>query len=171
MGHEIDWALSDYAADVRAPTPSAAAELVVPLRADIVQNLQSYQDGLYTTIRQKIDNMKLLVRTFNPDNLELQFRRIEQPLLARFDNAKEALGKNMTDRLEDTKKHIELCTQILESSSPETILARGYSMVRDRTTQKIIRDASQTAAGTEIEIIPAKGKITAKVEYTDGGTI
>ena len=171
VGHEIDWALSDYAADVRAPTPSAAAELVVPLRADIVQNLQSYQDGLYTTIRQKIDNMKLLVRTFNPDNLELQFRRIEQPLLARFDNAKEALGKNMTDRLEDTKKHIELCTQILESSSPETILARGYSMVRDRTTQKIIRDASQTAAGTEIEIIPAKGKITAKVEYTDGGTI
>ncbi|MCK9168911.1 MAG: exodeoxyribonuclease VII large subunit [Treponema sp.] len=163
VGHEIDWALSDYAADVRAPTPSAAAELVVPLKADIMQNLQSYTDELYNTIRQKAENMKLVVRTFNPDNLELQFRTIEQPLLAKFDNAKVALLQNMDARLRDTKQHIEMCMQILENASPETILARGYSMVRDRMTQQIVRDASQTKPGTELEIVPAKGKLTAQV--------
>lgn len=168
VGHEIDWALSDYAADVRAPTPSAAAELVVPLRADIMQDLQSYADDLYNTIRQKVENMKLVVRTFNPDNLELQFRTIEQPLLARFDNAKVALLQNMDTKLKDTKQHIEMCVQILESASPETILARGYSMVREKSTQKIVRDASQTKPGAELEIVPAKGKLTAQVLSVSG---
>ncbi len=163
VGHEIDWALSDYAADVRAPTPSAAAELVVPLKADIMQDLQSYADDLYNTIRQKVENMKLVVRTFNPDNLELQFRTIEQPLLARFDNAKVALLQNMDTKLKDTKQHIEMCVQILESASPETILARGYSMVREKSTQRIVRDAAQTNPGTELEIVPSKGKLTARV--------
>jgi exodeoxyribonuclease VII large subunit len=163
VGHEIDWALSDYAADVRAPTPSAAAELVVPLKADIMQDLQSYADDLYNTIRQKVENMKLVVRTFNPDNLELQFRTIEQPLLARFDNAKVALLQNIDTKLKDTRQHIEMCIQMLESASPETILARGYSMVRDKATQQIVHDASRTKPGAELEIVPAKGKITAQV--------
>jgi exodeoxyribonuclease VII large subunit len=163
VGHEIDWALSDYAADVRAPTPSAAAELVVPLKADIMQNLQSYTDDFYNTIRQKVDNMRLVVKTFTPDNLELQFRTIEQPLLARFDNAKVALLQNMDTKLKDTKQHVQMCMQILEGASPQTILARGYSMVRDKTTQEIVRDASQTAVGAQLEIVPAKGKLTAQV--------
>jgi exodeoxyribonuclease VII large subunit len=167
VGHEIDWALSDYAADVRAPTPSAAAELVIPLKADIMQNLQSLADDLYNTIRQKVENMKLVVRTFNPENLELQFRTIEQPLLARFDNVKVALLQNMDTKLKDTRQHIEMCIQILESASPETILARGYSMVCDKNTRKIIRDASQAETGTEIEIVPARGKLTAQVISVD----
>ena len=128
-----------------------------------MQNLQSYTDDFYNTIRQKVDNMRLVVKTFNPDNLELQFRTIEQPLLARFDNAKVALLQNMDIKLKDTKQHVQMCMQILESASPQTILARGYSMVRDKTTQEIVRDASQTAAGAQLEIVPAKGKITAQV--------
>jgi exodeoxyribonuclease VII large subunit len=167
VGHEIDWALSDYAADVRAPTPSAAAELVVPLVADIVQQLQAYTDDFYTTVRQKIDKMRLTVRTFNPDNLELMFRSIEQPLNQRFDNAKEALLQNMDQKLRETKQHIETCIQILESASPESIFARGYAMVRNTKTRQIIRDAAQTSPGELLEIIPAHGKITVRVEQNE----
>lgn len=163
VGHEIDWALSDYAADFRAPTPSAAAESAVPLKSDIMRTLTTYADDLYTTIKQKVENMKLIVRTFNPENLELQFRNIEQPLLARFDNAKVALLQNMDTRLKDAKQHIAMCMQVLESASPERIFARGYSMVRDVATNKIVRNAAHVAVGAELEIVPASGKLRAHV--------
>lgn len=163
VGHEIDWAICDYAADVRAPTPSAAAELVVPIEADIRQTLQYYEDELYKTITQKVQHCRLTVRTFNPDNLELMFRRIEQPLNQRFDNAKEALLRNMDLKLKQTKERIKHCTEILESASPQAIFARGYAMVTDKATGQVVRDAANVAVGNELEIVPAKGKIIAKV--------
>jgi len=169
VGHEIDWALSDYAADVRAPTPSAAAELVVPQRSDIISTLQHCAEDLYTGIETKVENIRLMIRSYSPDNMELQFRTIEQPLLARFDNTKVALLQNMEQKLKDTKQHIETCIQILEGASPRTILARGYSMVRDSVTRDIIRSSHDTHPGAVIEIIPAEGKITASVTAAGNG--
>ena len=163
VGHEIDWALSDYAADKRAPTPSAAAELCVPQLFDIMQTLRFYQNELYSGVKMRVEKTKLMVKAFNPDNLELKFRSIEQPLLVRFDNAKDDLMQNISRKLQDTRRFIENCATILENASPQVILDRGYSMVREKSTQKIIRDGTQIAAGAEIEIIPAKGKITAVV--------
>lgn len=170
VGHEIDWALSDYAADKRAPTPSAAAELVVPRLADIVSTLQEYADELYTTIKTKTEKVRLMIKAYNADSMELQFRTIEQPLLARFDNTKTALLENISRKLADTKQHIENCARILESASPDTILARGYSMVRDKATHKIIRSSEDTAIRSEIEIIPEKGRITASVTAVCNGS-
>lgn len=170
VGHEIDWALSDFVADERAPTPSAAAELVVPLKSEVLEYLHRTIQDFHDTIERRIENTKLMVKTFNPDNLELQFRTIEQPLLARFDQAKTALLENMLTRLKDTRQNIQNCIQILESSSPETILARGYAMVRDKTTHKILRSGKDTRTGAEIEIIPARGKITAIVQTIDYNT-
>ena len=163
VGHEIDWALSDYAADKRAPTPSAAAELCVPQLSDSMQTLRFYQNELYSGVKMRVEKTKLMVKAFNPDNLELKFRSIEQPLLVRFDNAKDDLMQNISRKLQDTRHFIENCATILENASPQVILDRGYSMVREKSTQKIIRDGTQIAAGAEIEIIPAKGKITAVV--------
>ena len=169
VGHEIDWALSDYAADFRAPTPSAAAEAAVPLKSDIIRTLQTYADTFHTEIKRKVENMKLVVRTFNPENLELQFRTIEQPLLARFDGAKVALLQNIDEKLKDAKHRIALCTHVLESASPEKIFARGYSMVKDTSSGEVVRDASLVAVGAELEIVPAKGRLTATVKsvYTE----
>lgn len=164
VGHEIDWALSDYAADCRAPTPSAAAEIVVPQKIDILNNLQYLSNELYQEMTRRIDKMKSMVKQFNPDNMELKFRSIEQPLLSRLDNAKEAIIQNMMQKVKDTKMLIENCHAILESSSPQTILARGYSMVRNKETQEIITNTKNLAKGTQIEIVPAVGRFTATVD-------
>lgn len=164
VGHEIDWALSDYAADCRAPTPSAAAEIVVPQKIDILNNLQYHSNELYQEMSRRIDKMKSMVKQFNPDNMELKFRSIEQPLLSRLDNAKEAIIQNMMQKVKDTKMLIENCHAILESSSPQTILARGYSMVRNKKTQEIITNTKNISKGTQIEIVPAVGKFTATVD-------
>lgn len=163
VGHEIDWALCDFASDKRAPTPSAAAELCTPVKSEVISYLQNKQSEFYTAIKSRVENLKLLVKQFSPENMENRFRNIEQPLLFRFDSAKEDLLNGMSERLKETRIHIEKMKSILEASNPKLILAKGYSMVRDKTTGKIIRGIEDTSIGSEIEIIPAKGKITATV--------
>jgi len=162
VGHEIDWALCDYAADQRAATPSAAAELAVPVKADLAQAINYYKNDMYTTINNKVRNTKLMIKSFNPEMLQVRFRTIQQPLLNRFDNSKEALVKNLEERILNLRNHLTNYKTILENASPQTILDRGYSMVTDENG-KVIRDESQVVAGQSLTITPAKGKISVTV--------
>lgn len=163
VGHEIDWALCDYAADKRAPTPSAAAEMAVPILSDIQQNITFYKNDLYNSIKQKIEKTRLMIKSFNPQNFEVQFRNIQQPLLNRYAYAKENLVKNMQDKIKDLRARILNNKTILENASPDTILQRGYSMVTDEEG-KIIRNADQVSSGSKIIVKPAQGSLKAIVE-------
>lgn len=166
VGHEIDVALCDYAADKRAPTPSAAAEMAIPLQADINQNIEQKKSDLYQNIKKIIEQKRLLIKSFTPDNFEIRFRNIEQPLLNRFDSAKENLYKNFTDKIKNLRIEISNCKTILENASPQTILERGYSMVTD-SNGNVIRNSLSVKVGDNIKIKPAKGEITAKVTETE----
>lgn len=162
VGHEIDWALCDYAADKRAATPSAAAELAVPLLSDIKQDISYYKTELYNEIKQKIEKKRLIVRAFDPSSLEVRFRNIQQPLLNRFDKAKQGLKDGILDKIKDYRTRIATYKTILENASPQTILNRGYSMVRDENGD-VVRDSAQVNEGAALLITPAKGSIKAKV--------
>lgn len=162
VGHEIDWAICDYAADYRAPTPSAAAEMAVPLLADIEQQLCAYKDDLYNSIKQKVDNTRLIIKSFNPENLEIRFRNIQQPLLNRYESARQDLIKNLQDKIKDLRTRISNNVTILENASPQTILNRGYSMVTTKDG-KIIRSNKNVNINDEIIIKPAEGIINASV--------
>ena len=162
VGHDIDWALSDYAADCRAATPSAAAEIAVPLLSDITQQIAEYRSELYENIKGKIDNKRLLIKTFDPSSLELRFRSIQQPLLNRFDRAKTDLTDEIKAKIRDYRVKLDGYKTILENASPETIFKRGYSMVCDENGN-IIRSAGQVQTGATLTITPAQGKIKAKV--------
>jgi exodeoxyribonuclease VII large subunit len=163
VGHEIDWALCDYAADRRAATPSAAAELAVPLLSDLLQQVTAYKTELYDEICQKIEKKKLLVKSFDPSSFELRFRSIQQPLLNRFDRAKEGLSEGIMQKIKDLRVKIDSCKTILENASPQTIFNRGYSMVTDEKGN-IVRSSAQVSAGSIVNITPAEGSFKAKVE-------
>lgn len=166
VGHEIDWALSDFAADLRASTPSAAAELTVPEKRSVTESIQSAVTDLKTEIDKRIKNMKLLLKTFTPESMELQFRNIELPVLNRFDTVQKHLEQNMQSYIEEKRRKIAQCTQILENCNPQTIFDRGYSMVCDAETGRVIRNASDTAFGKKLLIRPSKGSIYAEVTKT-----
>ncbi|MBQ0051069.1 MAG: exodeoxyribonuclease VII large subunit [Treponema sp.] len=163
VGHEIDWSLADYAADMRAPTPSAAAELVVPKQSDLLQELSGYKNELYTQISSKVERLKLMIKSFDVNNMEIRFRSIQQPLLNRLENARENLLSGINDKIKDTRNFIQQSVSILEGASPQTILNRGYSMVRT-PEGKIVRSQQDVSSGTKLQIYPASGMISATVD-------
>ena len=164
VGHEIDWALSDFAADMRAPTPSAAAELAAPILNDIMYSIAVNREDLTQNIENRIERIRLMLNNFKPDSLELRFRNIQQPLLARFDNAKEEILSAMQDRCKEFRQRLLVLNKILEGANPQGILDRGYSIVRNAETGKTIRSFSQVKEGENLLIQPSKGKIEAEVK-------
>lgn len=163
VGHEIDWALSDYASDIRAPTPSAAAELAVPPLDEIEQAIRNYKESFEQAITHKFEHTKALVRSFSSDNLELRFRSIEQPLLQRFDDAKDDLMDAMQSLVQERRQALESAVLQLETLNPLAILKRGFSVVTDAETGAVITDASQADIGKILSVRPFKGLITAEV--------
>ena len=164
VGHEIDWALSDYAADLRAPTPSAAAELAVPLLEDTVFALDGHKQDMLSAIEDKIERIKIMLHSFEPEALELRFRSIQQPLLLRFDDAKEEILNGMKDRLKDFRHRLDILTRTLEGADPQGILNRGYSIVCNKETGKTVRSFEEVSSGVLLTVRPAKGSFEARVE-------
>lgn len=158
VGHEIDWALCDYAADKRAATPSAAAEIAIPIKSEIIDKLNTYKRTLFSEITNKVENKRLLIKSFNPDILHMRFRTIQQPLLTRFDNSKKLLQENIIQRIKDLRIEIQNKKNLLESSSPDAILKRGYSIIYQKKTGKVITDEKDLLINDEINIRFAQGQ-------------
>jgi exodeoxyribonuclease VII large subunit len=163
VGHEIDFSLSDFAADLRAPTPSAAAELVSESRDETRAALAAMKDGLYRTISHRIERIKLLLKPFGAEDLEYRFRAILQPRLLRFDDAKEALRDNLDYLLSRLRQKLSLASTSLEAGSPLAILERGFSVVT-LPDGRALRDASEAKTGDRLIIHPLKGELTAIAE-------
>ncbi len=163
VGHEIDWALSDYAADRRAPTPSAGAELCTPLLSDVLETIDRQKKNLLDNMTARTEKARLLLSSFSAESLELRFRTIEQPLLTRLDDAKDDLLKSMTDKCTGYRQRIQNSIMQLEAADPKAILARGYSMVYDKETGSVIRSSQGLKDGQLLEIEPYEGRIKAEV--------
>lgn len=163
VGHEIDWALCDYAADKRAATPSVAAELAVPVKSELIYEIETAKKGLFDGIKNKLETKRLMIKAFSPEMLQVQFRNIQQPLLARFENAKDGLKKNITDKINGFRNQILQNKTVLENASPQSIFDKGYSMVTD-DAGNIIKESSKVNIGQEIFITLAKGKLNANVK-------
>jgi exodeoxyribonuclease VII large subunit len=170
VGHEIDWALSDFAADLRAPTPSAAAELVSANREETLERIRAFGGELHSSIRSRIERIRLLAKPFSAEDLEYRFRGILQPRLMRFDNAKDALLENMEERTIDLRRRLDIARTGLEAASPLSVLERGFSVVmplRDGRTGPAIRRAGDIKPGERLVIRPLEGLITALAEKTE----
>ncbi|MCL2069511.1 MAG: exodeoxyribonuclease VII large subunit [Treponema sp.] len=169
VGHEIDWSLCDLAADLRAPTPSAAAELVSAHREEVLESVRALGHTLYSTVKNRMERARLLIRPFSAAELEHRFRSILQPRLMRFDAAKDALIENMQERAAELRRRLDLARTGLEASSPLAILERGFSVVmpiRDGKTGAAIRRAADIKPGERLVVRPMEGLITALVEST-----
>jgi len=166
VGHEIDWALSDFAADLRAPTPSAAAELVSESFFAVQDALRTISEGLTSVIRTRIDRARLLLKPFDPQDMEYRFRAILQPRLIRFDDAKEALVDSISEKCARLRSRIELAGAVIEAGSPLAAMERGFSVVTDSAGRVVVNSAN-VKKGDMLSIRPLKGTIRAVAESVD----
>lgn len=164
VGHEIDRSLSDYAADVAAPTPSAAAELVSRSREELFERVSRLKEEMSTRIQNRAENTRLLIRQFTTENLEERFRQILQPYQLRLDDAKEEMLRGLQDMLTATRHRIEMLKASIEGNSPLTILRKGYAVVTDHTSGELLTSSGKTAPGNTLDIRLYKGRLGARVE-------
>jgi exodeoxyribonuclease VII large subunit len=163
VGHEIDWALSDFAADLRAPTPSAAAELVSENFSAVTESIKTMAQELENILMTRVEKARLLLKPFDLQDMEHRFRSILQPRNVRFDDAKEALIEAITEKSAQLRGRIELSRAVIEAGSPLAAMERGFSVVTN-SSGKIIRDSAKVKIGEKINIRPLKGLINAVVE-------
>lgn len=164
VGHEIDWALSDYAADLRAPTPSAAAELVSESRMDQLDRISSLKQAMAGTVAQKIALTRSHTRQFTPRIMAEYFHRRLDASHLRLDDLHTQMQTSMERRLNQSRHTVEMLTRELRNLSPLAILDRGYAIVSDIHTGKIISDATETIIGDRLGVRLSKGLLEVAVE-------
>ncbi|MBN1411628.1 MAG: exodeoxyribonuclease VII large subunit [Spirochaetales bacterium] len=164
VGHEIDYALSDLASDVRAPTPSAAAELVAVSRDELLRRVREEENILTTHMNGKLERVRLIMNQFKLENLEKSFQIFIQPILLRFDDARESLIQSLSDRLRDFRHRLEILTHQMEANSPLGILKRGYAVVTNEKTGKIIKSSARVKLEDLVRITLHEGKLKALIK-------
>ena len=166
VGHEIDVALSDLAADLRAPTPSAAAEVVSARRDELLERVQDIHRDMVRTMHQRIERVRLLARQFTADNLERSYRALVQPILLRLDDAKEGILLGMRDRLQSLRARYDIAHGRLESCSPFDVLRRGYAVVRRAEDEAVVRRAADVTVDEELAVQLAEGDLRVVTKET-----
>jgi exodeoxyribonuclease VII large subunit len=167
VGHEIDWALSDFAADVRAPTPSAAAELVSESRDTVLGELRYFKEVIETCMHSRVQRAQGAIREFSAEGMELRFRRVIQPILQRFDDAKESIIHSIQTKTRELRYRIELTLRNLNAASPKATLERGYAVVTPLNGGRAVRSSSELKKHDAVTIRFARGDAHARIEETN----
>ncbi|MFZ5915418.1 MAG: exodeoxyribonuclease VII large subunit [Chloroflexota bacterium] len=163
VGHEIDFTIADFAADVRAPTPSAAAELAVPDRFELLTGLRSQHSRLIGALqhqldarRQKLAQLTQALRRNSPG------RRIEN-LRQRTDELAQSTGVAAGHLLALRREQLNGLTGRLATLSPLATLDRGYAIVRHGQTERVVTSTAHVATGDPLVIRVRQGEFGATV--------
>lgn len=161
VGHETDFTICDFVSDMRAPTPSAAAELAVPDKRELMIRLDSFDERIILALKRKLavseerlDTLRAAVNRFSPVNLILAGKES----VARAEDKVNILIKGYIDRARD---RLAVSSGKVNALSPLSILSRGYSITE--ANGKIICKSSDLKVGDKIDILLSEGRIDAVV--------
>jgi exodeoxyribonuclease VII large subunit len=162
VGHEIDFTIADFVADQRAPTPTAAAEMVVPRCADLVEQTgrleTRLQRAIHVTLQAANEEWRGLVKRLADPGRKL--RENQQHL----DELSIDLLRRFQERLRLCKDRLLSAGGRLDALSPLAVLDRGYSITHKIGGEEIVKDSSFLAVGDRLRITFARGKALCRVE-------
>lgn len=167
IGHETDWTLADFAADVRAPTPSAAAEMVSAAREELLARISSLGASVRDALQRRLERARLLLERFTAEGLERQIRGYLQPLMMRADEARAALGAAVRELVLRARHRLELAARDVASCSPFAVLDRGYAVVTRHRSRVALRSTDGLARGDRLRVRLARGGLGAEVRDID----
>jgi exodeoxyribonuclease VII large subunit len=168
IGHEIDFTIADFAADLRAPTPTGAAERVSPDVGEWREHVARLKLELDGAMRDRLAGGLDALRQ-RADRLERAHpgRRLEQ-FLQRLDGLWERLGHGGPARLRVLAERLQSRQQLLGSLNPRAILERGYAIAR-KPTGEVMTDAGGLSPGDALEVVLAHGHLHSRVEKVHPG--
>ncbi|MDD5504788.1 MAG: exodeoxyribonuclease VII large subunit [Candidatus Omnitrophica bacterium] len=164
VGHEIDYTISDFVSDLRAPTPSAAAELVIGRKEDMISDIEKLKDRLK---RAAISRVRIMQDRLDGVKKSYAFR---QPLFMaeqyqqRFDETLKRMIQALVFFTRSKHQSFTALKNRLEALSPDAILRRGFSITMRAHNGSIIKDASDLASGALIRTRFLAGEIISRVE-------
>jgi exodeoxyribonuclease VII large subunit len=162
VGHEIDLSIADLVADYRAPTPTAAAEVVVPRWEDLRSQVEGAYQALVFAMQRHLDEGRETVA-----HLRKRFRDPRQALALQQDALRTLATRLSTAfryRHERTRARLQELTTALNSLSPLAVLGRGYSLTRTVLGGKVVTDAASLIPGDLVRLTFAKGEARARIE-------
>jgi exodeoxyribonuclease VII large subunit len=152
IGHETDYTISDFVADLRAPTPSAAAEIVAPEKIALKNGLNNLIYRLASSLNKNlIAQRSRLLRVTESAAFIQPFDRIYQERM-KLDILQKNLIRALQMNFSTYKTRFAVLAGKLDALSPLTIMARGYSIVKDKDNGKVIHSVNDVYKGTELEI-------------------
>ncbi len=164
VGHEIDFSISDFVADLRAPTPSAAAELAAPDWTELLNRIRQYQKTIFeisaSLIQNQRDRLKSLVGSYSFLKTPDLVRQYQQ----RLDELIHSMQLTLEHRFNLQSQKLTSLFYRLQALAPESVLKRGYSICYRAEDNKIIREASLLKVEDKIRVQFYKGRISGKVE-------
>jgi exodeoxyribonuclease VII large subunit len=161
VGHETDYTLADLVADVRAPTPSAAAEIVVKSREEFSLHLSAIQGRMKAALLASVDEQRIALR--GRERGLIDPRRRYRDMRLRLDDMGERLNVAVSHRYTIARRGLEATVARLNALSPLNVLQRGYSIARTTPSHAVIRDAGEVSVGEDINIMLYKGELSCKV--------
>ena len=164
VGHEVDFTLCDFAADLRAPTPSAAAEMTIPERSHILNFIDQTCNKMAQNIRMRLDNFhkeidNITKRLFLNRPWELLRQRIQ-----RIDELEGRIVKAINSRILSAQVELDNIHKTLEVMNPQAIMERGFAIVYHWPDKKIIKSISEIAVGEQVSVELKDGEFQAKTE-------
>lgn len=164
VGHETDFTIADFVADLRASTPTAAANTAVPALSDWIETVESYQQELGVLLEDIVlrarDELDQASHELSRQNPRARLERLQQQL----DDTIETLQGEMQHKLALQGVRVKGAELSLRSLSPLQTIARGFSVVRRVEDQHVVTSVGQVQPGDELEIQVADGRIAARVK-------
>ena len=161
VGHETDFTIADFVSDLRAPTPSAAAELAVPDYIELSQKINTYKNRLKILLSKKLEIMKLRYEKAKSSRIFKEPEKLFYDDYIKLDTIIKNLQTTMQTKEQKAKtKYIELVSK-LDTLSPLKTLARGYSIIE--ANNKIVKSVKELEKGQKIEIKLIDGNKSAEI--------
>ncbi|HDL18081.1 MAG TPA: exodeoxyribonuclease VII large subunit [Bacteroidetes bacterium] len=164
VGHEVDFSISDFVADLRAPTPSAAAELAVKNKTELREYFRSSIAGMYRDIREqisyyieKVDHLQNSYALKRPSDVIRQYQQ-------RLDELTKSMELQYQYLMDSRKQQINSLHKQLISLSPQSILNRGYSLCFREEDGKLVKTSADVQVADKIRVQFHRGQIKGKVD-------
>lgn len=170
VGHEIDVTLADLAADVRALTPSEAAERIVPAADEIAARVRAYQQRLRHAAQRRVAWLRA---RYDGIAAQRPFRRpfeLVHDRSRQLDELSLHAHRSLRRIVQDRQSRLARLAGKIESLSPLAVLARGYTITQDASSRAVVRDADDLHVGQTIVTRFASGEAVSKVEQVNHQT-